>query len=169
MTREDVERMMDYIAHNGALHEYPECPEDDTCDCKFRETNASVTVCCKFLHDAPSRISALEAQVKALTAERDAQVWIAKLAYAERDVARGLHAEACKERDAQAEAVRVLGEECRVYRMHVGLCNAVDSRGRIVLSRLQRGTVASNLWDDAVRAVRNNHIARAAVEGKETQ
>ena len=71
-----------------------------------------------------------------------------------------------KERDARDVAIGVLGEEVRVYRMHVGLCNAVNSRGWIVLSRLQRGTVASNLWSDAVRAVNANPLARAAVEGE---
>ena len=71
-----------------------------------------------------------------------------------------------KERDARDVAIGVLGEEVRVYRMHVGLCNAVNSRGWIVLSRLQRGTVASNLWSDAVRAVNANALARAAVEGE---
>ncbi len=85
-----------------------------------------------------ARITALETALAAMTAERDA-----------RDVAIG-----------------VLGEEVRVYRMHVGLCNAVNSRGWIVLSRLQRGTVASNLWSDAVRAVNTNPLARAAVEGE---
>ena len=71
-----------------------------------------------------------------------------------------------KERDARDVAIGVLGEEVHVYRMHVGLCNAVNSRGWIVLSRLQRGTVASNLWSDAVRAVNANALARAAVEGE---
>ena len=71
-----------------------------------------------------------------------------------------------EERDARDVAIGVLGEEVRVYRMHVGLCNAVNSRGWIVLSRLQRGTVASNLWSDAVRAVNANALARAAVEGE---
>lgn len=64
---------MDYIAHNGALHEYPECPEDDTCDCKFRDTNASVTVCCKFLHDAPPLIDLLTRENADLRAESESR------------------------------------------------------------------------------------------------
>ena len=76
---------------------------------------------------ANARIAALEAQVKALT----------------------------EDRDAQAEAVRVLGAWLRLWRLFKGRPRSeVDAPG-----------APYRVFRDAQREVWNNPIARAAVEG----
>lgn len=125
------------------------CEEDDDRFCGACRTKANETY--SDIVNARARIATLETALAAMTADRDGEMWLKKLAWAERDIARARHAEVCKERDAQAEAVSLLAGECSEWRLaHV--CSPVSLIDAPII-RARKRTM-------------NNPIARAAVEGE---
>lgn len=131
--------------HHGTNCAYRANP-DEPCTCGVTERTE------REMHAAwRKRAEEAETALAAMTADRDGEMWLKKLAWAERDIARARHAEVCKERDAQAEAVSLLAGECSEWRLaHV--CSPVSLIDAPII-RARKRTM-------------NNPIARAAVEGE---